>query len=75
MSQISTAGSQVSTSAAIESVLAAQQSSTQSKVAYAVAAKASQAHQAAGDAALALLDAAAPKGVAEGKGLSFDAVG
>lgn len=64
-----------STDAAIESVLAAKQSATQSQIAYAVAGKMASAQRAAGDAALALLDAATPRGVADGKGANFDAVG
>jgi hypothetical protein len=71
MSSISPATSD----AAIESLIAAKQSATQSKIAYAVAAKAMNAHRAAGDTALALLDAAMPRGAADGKGANFDAVG
>ena len=66
--------SPVSSDAAIEAVLAAKQSSTQSQIAYAVAGKVANAQRAAGDTALALLDAATPQGVAEGKGANFDAV-
>lgn len=71
MSSISPA----SADAAIESLLAAKQSATQSKIAYAVAAKAMNAHRAAGDTALALLDAAMPRGAAEGKGANLDVAG
>jgi hypothetical protein len=70
MSSISPASSD----AAIESVLAAKQSATQSQIAYAVAGKVMNAHRAAGDTALALLDAAMPRGAAEGKGANLDAV-
>ena len=65
----------LSSDAAIESLLAAKQSATQSKIAYAVAAKSMNAHRAAGDAVLALLDAAAPRGAAEGKGANLDVAG
>lgn len=71
MSSISPA----STDAAIESLLAAKESATQTKIAYAVAAKMSGAQRAAGDAALALLDAAMPRGAAEGKGANLDVMG
>ncbi|QDV73080.1 hypothetical protein [Botrimarina mediterranea] len=64
--------SHMSSDAAIESVLAAKEAATQTKIAYAVAAKMQGAHRAAGDAALALLDAAAPRGAAEGKGANLD---
>ena len=67
--------SQMSSDAAIESLLAAKESATQTKIAYAVAAKTMNAQRAAGDAVLSLLDAAMPKGAAEGKGASLDVVG
>ncbi|TWT90341.1 hypothetical protein Mal64_07290 [Pseudobythopirellula maris] len=66
--------SPTSSGAAIESVLAAKKSATQSQVAYAIAGKTLDAQRAAGDAAIALLDAAAPQGVAPGKGAQLDAV-
>ncbi|MEO0530473.1 MAG: hypothetical protein AAF266_07810 [Planctomycetota bacterium] len=67
--------STISSNAAIESVLAAQQSSTQSKVAYSVAGKALVAQRAAGDAAIALIESAGQLGLAEGKGELLDTVG
>lgn len=71
--------SQAGSSAAIESVLAAKQSATQSQVAYAIAGKALDAQRAAGDAAVALLDSASqistsPVSHAEGKGAKLDIV-
>ena len=71
MSSISPASSD----AAIESLLAAKQSATQSKIASAVAGKVLNAQRAAGDTALALLDAATPQGAAEGKGANLDVAG
>lgn len=65
----------VSSSAAIESVIAAQQGAVQSQIAYALAAKGQQASEAAGDAALQLLAAASPAGLAEGKGGNLDVTG
>ncbi len=62
--------SPLSSNAAIESVLAAKQSATQSQVAYKVAGKSLDAQRAAGDAAIALLDAASPS--ADGKGARLD---
>ncbi len=64
----------ISTDSAINSVLAAQQAQTQSKVATSVAAKAIDAQEAAGDAAVQLLEAASQIGKAAGKGGHFDAV-
>lgn len=59
---------QASSAGAIESVLAAKQSATQSQVAYKVAGKALDAQRTAGDAALALIESAA----AQGKGTQLD---
>jgi hypothetical protein len=67
--------SQMSPDAAIESVLAAKASATQTKIAYAVAGKVLNAQRAAGDTAIALLDAAMPRGSAEGKGANLDVTG
>lgn len=64
----------ISTNAAINSVISAQQASTQSKVAYTVAGKALDAHRAQGDAAVALIESAGQIGKANGKGQHFDAV-
>ena len=66
--------SQISTDAAIQSVLTAQQGATQSQIAVAIAAKGQQASQAQGDAAVQLVQAAAQVGRAEGRGGEFDAV-
>lgn len=65
----------VSTSGAIESVLAAKQSATESQVAYKVAGKALDAQRAAGDAAIALIESASQLGLAEGKGTQLDTAG
>ncbi|TWU00081.1 hypothetical protein Pla108_10250 [Botrimarina colliarenosi] len=67
--------SSTSSGAAIESVLAAQQSSTQSKIAYAVAGKALDAQRSAGDAAVALIESAGQLGAALGKGAHLDTSG
>ncbi|MEM8865856.1 MAG: hypothetical protein AAGF31_09970 [Planctomycetota bacterium] len=64
----------ISANGAIESLLAAEQGATQSKIAYAIAAKGQDAQQAAGDAAIQLLEAATQLGKAPGKGAHFDAV-
>ena len=64
-----------SADAAIESLIAAKESATQTKIAYAVAAKSMNAQRAAGDAVLSLLDAAMPRGAAEGKGANLDVTG
>lgn len=64
--------SQASPNAAIESVLAAKQSATHSQVAYKVAGKALDAQRTAGDAAIALIEAAGQLGAAEGKGTQLD---
>lgn len=66
--------SQASSNAAIESVLAAKQSATQSQVAYAIAGKTLDVQRAAGDAAVALLDAAIHH-PADGKGAGLDVTG
>ncbi|MEN1681779.1 MAG: hypothetical protein AAGJ46_19530 [Planctomycetota bacterium] len=63
----------VSTGAAIENLLAAQQSATQSSVAYKVAGKALDAQRASGDAAIQLLEAAVP-GKAVDRGGQLDTV-
>lgn len=68
----------ISNNAAVESVLAVQQSATKSSVAYAVAGKALDAQRSAGDAAIQLLEAASPgkaAGRAAGKGGLLDTAG
>lgn len=67
--------SHVSSHGAIESVLAAKQSSTQSQIAYSVAGKALDAQRSAGDAAIALIESAGQLGSAEGKGTRLDTAG
>lgn len=66
------------TDAAIQHVLAAQQATTHSKIAFSVAAKALRSQEAAGDAAIALIEAAGQisdrVGRAPGKGLRIDLV-
>lgn len=62
----------MSTDAAVSSVLAAQAAQTQQQLGVALARKALDAQQAQGDAAVALLDAAAMAGKAEGRGGLLD---
>lgn len=71
---MSCAACQASPSGAIEAVLAAKQAATRSQVAYAVAGKTLDAQRSAGDAAIALLEAASPAGLAEGRGEQLDTV-
>ncbi|TWT32532.1 hypothetical protein KOR34_42950 [Posidoniimonas corsicana] len=65
----------MSTDSAINSVLAAKQAESYGRVAFAVARKSLDAQQAAGDAAVQLIEAAGQLGKAAGKGQQLDAVG
>ncbi|WP_145289902.1 hypothetical protein [Pirellulimonas nuda] len=65
---------EISTDAAISALLNAKQGAVQSEIAFSVAAKALDAQQAAGDAAVGLIESAARLGKAAGRGERFDAV-
>jgi len=60
---------------ALSQLLASKESAVQSQIGFALAAKSLQASKDQGQAAVALLDAAAQIGKAVGRGENFDAVG